>query len=251
MTTKELTGKVAVVTGAGRNIGRAIALTLADGGASVVVNARSNRVEAEAVVREIEAAGGKALVHIGDIANPTDVQAMADAAITGFGRIDILINNAGVEEKCDSRSVPESLWDRIVDTNLKAAFFCAQAAAMRMQGGSIVNVCSLTSEVGVPKAAAYGASKSGLAGLTRALATEWASSGIRVNGIGPGYFRTALTASFYDDENWQRRMLDRIPMRRFGHLEDLGDPVVFLCSEAAAYITGQILYIDGGYLASI
>ncbi len=112
-------------------------------------------------------------------------------------------------------------------------------------------MCSLTSEVGVPKAVAYGASKSGLAGMTRALATEWAAAGIRVNGIGPGYFRTDLTASFYDDEHWQRRMLDRIPLRRFGRMDDLGDPVVFLCSEAAGYITGQILYIDGGYLASI
>jgi NAD(P)-dependent dehydrogenase (short-subunit alcohol dehydrogenase family) len=118
-------------------------------------------------------------------------------------------------------------------------------------GGSIVNVCSLTSEVGVPGAAAYGASKSGLAGLTRTLATEWAALGIRVNGIGPGYFRTALTEVFYADEAWADAMLSKIPLRRFGRLEDLGGAAVFLCSDAAAYVTGQILYVDGGYLASI
>jgi gluconate 5-dehydrogenase len=118
-------------------------------------------------------------------------------------------------------------------------------------GGAIINMCSLTSEIGVPGAAAYGASKSGLAGLTRTLATEWAAQGIRVNGIGPGYFRTALTEVFYKDERWQTQMLEKIPLRRFGKLEDLNGAVLFLCSDAASYITGQILYVDGGYLASI
>jgi gluconate 5-dehydrogenase len=169
-----------------------------------------------------------------------------------MSRIDILINNAGVEEPCASLDVSEALWDRIIDTNLKGAFFCAQAAARRMtHGGSILNVCSLTSEVGIPGAAPYGASKSGLAGLTRTLATEWAVKGIRVNGIGPGYFRTALTESFYQDEQWQRAMLQRIPQRRFGRLDDLDGAAVFLCSDAAAYITGQILYVDGGFMAAL
>jgi NAD(P)-dependent dehydrogenase (short-subunit alcohol dehydrogenase family) len=245
-----LSGKTAVVTGASRGIGSAIAIALARAGARVALLGR-DAAALDSVKASLNGEASMAACFIADVAKTAELGAVFDQIIAAFGRIDILINNAGVEQKCESRSVPESLWDRIVDTNLKAAFFCAQAAATRMQGGSIVNVCSLTSEVGVPNAAAYGASKSGLAGLTRALATEWASAGIRVNGIGPGYFRTALTASFYDDENWQRRMLDRIPMRRFGRMDDLGDPVVFLCSEAAAYITGQILYIDGGYLASI
>ncbi len=169
-----------------------------------------------------------------------------------FGRLDVLINNAGVEELCASVDVSEALWDRILGTNLKGAFFCAQRAAELMtDGGCIVNVCSLTSEVGVPGAAPYGASKSGLAGLTRTLATEWAPRGIRVNGIGPGYFRTALTESFYEDERWQEAMLNKIPLRRFGRLPDLAGATVFLCSDAASYITGQVLYIDGGYLAAI
>ncbi len=147
----------------------------------------------------------------------------------------------------------EALWDRILGTNLKGAFFAARAAARMMQerGGAILNLCSLTSEVGVPAAAPYGASKSGLLGMTRALATEWAPLGIRVNGIGPGYFRTALTEVFYRDEAWQSAMLGKIPMRRFGRMEDLMGAAVFLCSPAASYITGQVLYIDGGYLASI
>jgi NAD(P)-dependent dehydrogenase (short-subunit alcohol dehydrogenase family) len=157
-----------------------------------------------------------------------------------------------MEEVRPSLDVDEALWDRILDTNLKGAFFCAQAAAKRMtQGGAILNFCSLTSEVGVPTAVPYGASKSGLLGMTRALAAEWAGRGIRVNGIGPGYFRTQLTEVFYQDEAWQKAMLNKIPLGRFGRLEDLIGAAVFLSSDAAAYVTGQVLYVDGGYLASI
>jgi NAD(P)-dependent dehydrogenase (short-subunit alcohol dehydrogenase family) len=199
------------------------------------------------------AAHGHAVMHVtADVGVNSSIDAAFDAVLRSMSRIDILINNAGVEEPCASLDVSEALWDRIIDTNLKGAFFCAQAAARRMtHGGSILNVCSLTSEIGIPGAAPYGASKSGLAGLTRTLATEWAGKGIRVNGIGPGYFRTALTESFYQDEQWQRAMLQRIPQRRFGRLDDLGGAAVFLCSDAAAYITGQILYVDGGYMAAL
>src|SRR5580692_5763353 len=151
MTTKELTGKVAIVTGAGRNIGRAIALALADGGASVVVNARSNRAEAEVVVRDIEAAGGKALVHIGDVANPADVQAMADAAVNGFGRIDILINNAALrrEKRFDDISFEE--WREVMDVILNGTFHCVKAClpGLRQSGaGTIVNIGGLSAHTG-------------------------------------------------------------------------------------------------------
>ena len=246
-----LRGKVALVTGASRGIGAALAETLSQSGASLALLGRDR--EALGVLHNSLTDNGHASMQVvADVTDMTALEGCFDRVLEAYGRLDILVNNAGTEELCSSRTVTESLWDRIIDTNLKAAFFCARAAASRMtQGSSIINVCSLTSEVGVPGAAAYGASKSGLASLTRTLASEWAADGIRVNGIGPGYFRTALTEVFYQDESWQQSMLERIPMRRFGRLEDLGGAVVFLCSEAAAYITGQIIYIDGGYLASI
>ena len=173
-----------------------------------------------------------------------------------IGTPSILVNNAGVEELRSSLSVDEAVWDRIIGTNLKGAFFCAQRFAKcgEMHIGmarSIINLCSLTSEVGVPGAVPYGASKSGLVGVTRALATEWASMDVRVNGIGPGYFRTDLTDVFYRDETWSASMLEKIPMKRFGLLEDLVGAAVFLASDASRYITGQVIYVDGGYLASI
>jgi NAD(P)-dependent dehydrogenase (short-subunit alcohol dehydrogenase family) len=246
-----LDGKVAVVTGASRGIGGALASALARAGAAVALLGRD--AQALSAAQAALAVKGHAVMHVtADVGVNSSIEAAFDAVLGSMSRIDILINNAGVEEPCASLDVGEALWDRIIDTNLKGAFFCAQAAARRMtHGGSILNVCSLTSEIGIPGAAPYGASKSGLAGLTRTLATEWAAKGIRVNGIGPGYFRTALTESFYQDEQWQRAMLQRIPQRRFGRLDDLGGAAVFLCSDAAAYITGQILYVDGGYMAAL
>jgi len=249
--TFSLAGKLAVITGASRGIGAALAAALAAAGARVVLWGR-DRSALAAVQARLADAGGQAAHAVVDV---TDAAAVG-AAFVELARhergVDILVNNAGVEQLCPSRDVGAALWDRIMDTNLRAAFFCAQAAARHMRpGASILNVCSLTSEVGVPGAAAYGASKAGLAGLTRTLAAEWAADGIRVNGIGPGYFRTALTESFYRDPAWQERMLEKIPLRRFGRPEDLGGAAVFLCSDAAGYVTGQILYVDGGYLACI
>lgn len=246
-----LRGKVAVVTGASRGIGSALASALAHAGAAVALLGRD--AQALAATQTALAAQGRTVMHAAvDVSDKSSIDTAFDTVLRSLPRIDILINNAGVEEPCASLDVSEALWDRIVDTNLKGAFFCAQAAARRMtDGGSILNVCSLSSEVGIAGAAPYGASKSGLAGLTRTLATEWAAQRIRVNGIGPGYFRTALTETFYQDEQWQRAMLQKIPQRRFGRLDDLGGAAVFLCSDAAAYITGQILYIDGGYMAAL
>jgi NAD(P)-dependent dehydrogenase (short-subunit alcohol dehydrogenase family) len=248
-----LSGRKALVTGASRGIGEALAVGLAIAGADVAVAARELPALA-AAERAIAAAGRKSHAIAVDVRDPGAIRAGVDRAAQALGGLDILVNNAGVEEVRDSLAVDEALWDRILDTNLKGAFFCAQAAARIMaidKGGAIVNVCSLTSEVGVPTAVPYGASKSGLLGMTRALAAEWAANGIRVNGIGPGYFRTDLTEIFYQNTAWQEAMLAKIPLRRFGRLEDLVGAAVFLCSDAAAYITGQCLYIDGGYLASI
>ncbi|MEM8552932.1 MAG: SDR family oxidoreductase, partial [Pseudomonadota bacterium] len=162
----------------------------------------------------------------------------------------LLVNNAGIEDVAPSRDVTEAQWDAIVGTNLRAAFFAAQAFARQTDRGAILNLGSLTSAVGIPTAVPYTASKSGILGMTRALAAEWAPQ-IRVNALGPGYFRTAMTEGFYADEAWQSAMLGKIPMGRFGRMDDLVGPAVFLLSDAAAYLTGQIVYVDGGTLASL
>jgi NAD(P)-dependent dehydrogenase (short-subunit alcohol dehydrogenase family) len=246
-----LAGKVAVVTGASRGIGCALASALAEAGACVALLGRDESALA-ALETALTQTGHKAIHGVADIAVPASVEAAFDRILQRHSRLDILINNAGIEETCPSLEVSESLWDRILTTNLKGAFFCAQTAARRMTGGgSIINLCSLTAERGVAAAAPYSASKAGLAGLTRALATEWAARGIRVNGIAPGYFRTALTDSFFDNEDWQQAMLEKIPLRRFGRLDDLKGAAIFLCSDAAAYITGQVLYVDGGCVTSL
>lgn len=251
--TFSLQGRKALVTGASRGIGQALAQGLAHAGADVAVAAR-NEQDLQTSLTAIRALGRKGVALSLDVTDLAAIRAGVDAACQQLGGLDILINNAGIEQVCPSLDVDEALWDRILDTNLKGAFFCAQAAARIMRenaGGSIVNVCSLTSEVGVPTATPYGSSKSGLLGMTRALATEWARHDIRVNAIAPGYFRTALTEVFYQDDNWQQAMLEKIPQRRFGKLEDLLGAVVFLCADSAAYINGQMLTIDGGYMASI
>ena len=249
--TFSLLGKLAVITGASRGIGASIAGALARAGARVVLLGRDG-VALSDVQRVIAESGYPASTATLDVTDVAQINLQFDRILQDFGPVDILINNAGVEQVSPSLAVTEAIWDRILDTNLKGAFFCAQAAARCMiRGGSIVNVCSLTSEVGVSTAAPYGASKSGLAGLTRSLAVEWAAKGIRVNGIGPGYFRTALTEAFYQDASWQQIMLPKIPLQRFGELDDLSGAAVFLSSDAASYITGQILYVDGGLLASL
>jgi gluconate 5-dehydrogenase len=246
-----LVGRRVLVTGASRGIGRELAFGLAGAGAAVALAARS-RDDLDRAVGEIAASGGKAVAFEMDVAAVDGCRAGVAEAASRLGGLDVLINNAGVEQVCPSLDVDEALWDRIVDTNLKGAFFCAQAAAKAMRPGSaIVNLCSLTSEVGVPTAAPYGSSKTGLLGMTRALAAEWASLGIRVNGIAPGYFRTAMTDVFYRNAQWERSMLDRIPMRRFGNLDDLVGAAIFLSSTASAYVTGQCLFVDGGFMASI
>jgi NAD(P)-dependent dehydrogenase (short-subunit alcohol dehydrogenase family) len=245
-----LSGQRAVVTGASRGIGAAIADALVGAGAAVALLGRD--AGALSVGRDRLAARGTVVMQVADVTDTAQCQMAITRAAEQLGGLDILINNAGMEQLCDSLTVTEAIWDRILDTNLKGAFFCAQAAARQMtrNGGCIINICSLTSEVGVPAATAYTSSKSGLAGMTRALAAEWAQHGIRVNGIGPGYFKTALTEPFYRDPVAEQALLNKIPQRRFGRLEDLGGAAVFLCSQAAQYITGQVLYIDGGYLAA-
>ena len=243
-----LAGRTALVTGASRGLGAAMALALAKAGADLVITARS-AAALETTAAQIRALGRKVTLLALD---QTDTEAL-EPALHGFA-IDILVNNAGVEHVSPSTEVTPALWDHIVDTNLKGAFFTTQVVAKGMLArgrGAVINLASLTSFVGVPTATPYGSSKSGLLGMTRALSTEWAGRGVRVNAIAPGYFRTDLTEVFYQDQAWATAMLGKIPQGRFGTCADLAGAVVFLASDASAYITGQCLGIDGGYLSSI
>ena len=245
-----LLGKRALVTGASRGIGRAIAEGLAKVGADVAIAGRSTAALANCA-NVIAAVGRKAIVVGMDVSSVASCRTGVAQAAEKLGGLDILINNAGVEKVCPALDVEEELWDKILDTNLKGAFFVAQAAAKAMRGGVILNIGSLTSERGIATAVPYGSSKSGLLGMTRALAVEWAPLGIRVNALEPGYFRTALTETFYQNHTWQEAMLANIPMGRFGELNDLVGASIFLCSDASRYITGISLPVDGGTLAAL
>ncbi len=246
-----LKGKCALITGASRGIGRAIAEGLASAGAVVTLAARDSD-QLQTAANALRTAGHAAHAVAMDVTSVENIRRGVTDAVAKMGGLDILINNAGVEQVSSSLDVEEALWDRIVDTNMKGAFFTSQSAAKAMHnGGSILNICSLTSERGIATAVPYGSSKSGLLGMTRALAVEWAARGIRVNAVAPGYFRTALTEEFYQNEEWQSAMLAKIPQARFGERSDLVGASVFLCSDASRYITGACLPVDGGILAAL
>lgn len=243
----DFSGRTVLVTGASRGIGRELAKAFGAAGAEVIVSARAE-ASLTGVAEEITALGAS----VKAVALDQRETARIGEIVADLGPLDILVNNAGVEDVRPALDVDEALWSKIVDTNLKGAFFVAQAAARAMAPGSaIVNLASLTSYVGVPTAAPYGASKAGILGMTRALAAEWGPAGIRVNAIAPGYFHTDMTDVFFQNEDWVESMTSRVPLRRLGRLEDLRGTALFLASGSAGYLTGQCIVVDGGYLASI
>jgi 3-oxoacyl-[acyl-carrier protein] reductase len=246
MTNKELTGKVAIVTGAGRNIGRAIALTLAEAGASILINARSNRSEAEAVAREIESIGSRALVHIGDVADPKAVQVMADAASLGFSRIDILINNAALRREKPFAEMDYAEWREILDVTLDGAFHCTKAClpALRKSGaGTIVNIGGLSAHTGAKNRAHVVTAKAGLVGFTRALAHDLADDGITVNCVVPGLIGTPRPK---DKPQPAHHLTHQTITGERGKPEHVAAAVRFLCSPGARYVTGQAIHANGG-----
>jgi 3-oxoacyl-[acyl-carrier protein] reductase len=251
MANNELTGKVAIVTGAGRNIGRAIALALAEGGASIVVNARSNRAEAEAVAREIEAAGGKALVHIGDVADAVAMQAMADMAVKHFGRIDILVNNAALRREKPFADMSYAEWREILNVTLDGAFHCTKAClpALRKSGaGAIINIGGLSAHTGSKNRAHVVTAKAGIAGFTRALAYDLAADSVTVNCVVPGLIGTPRPKGKPEPAH---HLTHQTIAGERGTPEDVAEVVRFLCGPAARYINGQAIHANGGaYLSS-
>ena len=245
----DLTGKRALVTGANTGIGQAIAVALAEAGADVAVAGRSEPTETLAL---IAATGRKAVSIKADLSSTEPVARVIAECVAGLGGIDILVNNAGIIRRNDLEVFTEEDWDAVVDTNLKSLFFLSQAAARHMiaQGsGKVINIASLLSFQGGIRVPSYAAAKSGVAGVTKAMANELAPKGVQVNAIAPGYIATNNTAALQGDETRNRQILERIPTGRWGRPEDIAGAAVFLASSAADYVTGQVLAVDGGWLA--
>ncbi|MDO8475870.1 MAG: SDR family NAD(P)-dependent oxidoreductase [Candidatus Rokubacteria bacterium] len=243
-----LDGRVALVTGGSRGLGKAVALGLAGAGADVAVAGRTMD-DLEQTVAEAQAGGRQALAIRADLSRGEEVRAVAATALDHFGRVDILVNNAAVLPETELLELTESEWDRVLDTNLKAAFLLSQAIARVMVtrgGGAIVNVASYNSVRGAAGLGAYTASKGGLLTLTKTMAIEWARHGIRVNAVCPGWIRTDLNSKFLDTPYGERMVRSTVPMMRAGRPDELIGAVIYLASDAAAYVTGAALFIDGG-----
>jgi 2-dehydro-3-deoxy-D-gluconate 5-dehydrogenase len=245
----DLTGRVAVVTGANTGIGQGLAIALAQAGADVAL---VGRTPAEETAEGVRAAGRRAAIVGADLSTIAPVQEVVDQTLSELGGLDILVNNAGIIRRGDALDFSEEDWDAVIDTNLKSVFFLCQAAARQMVSkgrGKIINIASMLSFQGGIRVPSYTASKSGVAGLTKLLANEWAAKGINVNAIAPGYIATNNTAALQADELRNRQIMERIPAGRWGQPSDLAGAVVFLASDASDYVQGHILAIDGGWLA--
>jgi 3-oxoacyl-[acyl-carrier protein] reductase len=244
-----LEGKVALVTGGGRGIGRAVALALADAGADVALAVSRDTAAAEEVAEEIRGKGRRALARKADVSSGEEAEGLVAATVQELGRIDCLINNAGVTRDGLVMRLSEDDWDTVLDVNLKGGFHCTKAALRRMvrqRSGRIVNVTSVMGITGNAGQANYSASKAGLIGLTKATAKEVGSRGITCNAVAPGWINTRMTAAL--PEEVSREVLKQIPLGRLGEPEDVAGLVLFLCSDAASYITGQVIVVDGGLI---
>jgi 2-dehydro-3-deoxy-D-gluconate 5-dehydrogenase len=245
----DLTGRVAVITGANTGIGQGIALALAAAGADIAAVGRTPATE---TVEQVRALGRRAEIVSADLSTIEPVGRVVDEVVDRLGTIDILVNNAGIIRRADALDFSEEDWDAVIDTNLKSVFFLCQAAARVMVkngGGKIINIASMLTFQGGIRVPSYTASKSGIGGLTKLLANEWAAKGINVNAIAPGYIATNNTATLQADETRNRQIMERIPAARWGDPTDLGGAAVFLASSASDYVQGHILAVDGGWLA--
>jgi len=244
-----LAGQVALVTGANKGLGQGIALALADAGADIVAVSSSNADDTGAKVRAL---GRRFHFIAADLTSTAPIPGIIDGTLAAFGRLDILVNNAGMIRRADAVDFTEADWDAVMDLNLKSAFFLAQAAGRHFiaQGrGKIINIASMLSFQGGIRVPSYTASKSGLAGITKLLANEWAAKGVNVNAIAPGYMATDNTAALRADESRNRDILARLPAGRWGEPADLGGAAVFLASSASDYVHGVVLPVDGGWQA--
>ncbi|CAN5885682.1 SDR family NAD(P)-dependent oxidoreductase [soil metagenome] len=247
-----LDGRVALITGGARGLGRVIAEALASAGASVALTAR-NAESAEAAARDLAETADAEAIGLGvDVTKAADVEAMVSNTIKRFGRLDILVNNAGINIRRPIEQLEESEWDQVLDTNLKGAWLCCRAVAkpLKEQGwGRVINVSSMLGEVGLAERTPYCSSKGGMTLLTRTLALEWAPFGINVNAICPGPFATEINRPLLNDPEKRAAMEAKLPIGRWGDPHELGPAAIFLASEASSYMTGATLVIDGGYTA--
>jgi 3-oxoacyl-[acyl-carrier protein] reductase len=242
-----LEGKVALITGGSRGIGRACALALGKAGATVVLSYAGNEAAAKETVDLIQKAGGRAKAIRFDVADTRACAEAVDGVVSEFGRLDVLVNNAGMAMDGLVMRIKDEDWDKQLDTNLKGAFALIRAASrpmMKQRGGAIVNLTSVVGETGNPGQVAYAASKAGLIGLTKSIARELASRGIRCNAVSPGFIGTDMTAHLSEDT--KETLLQSIPLARLGTAEEVASAVVFLASDAAAYVTGEVLRVNGG-----
>jgi NAD(P)-dependent dehydrogenase (short-subunit alcohol dehydrogenase family) len=248
----ELDGKIAVVIGGTSGIGRAIAHGLAEAGADVVPTSRRME-QVETVAAEIESRGRKTIRVASDVSDRSSVERLLEESVRAFGKVDILVNSAGRTKRAPTLDFSEEDWNAIMETNLSGTLRTCQVFGKHMleRGyGRIINIASLSTFVSLYEVAAYSASKAAVASLTKSLAVEWAPHGVCVNAIAPGVFRTALNQKLLDETERGREFLLRTPMKRFGKVEELAGAAIFLASDAASFVTGEILVVDGGFLAS-